>query len=82
MRPREAYFINRHGTFRKEETFNFPEHQKFLKSIKNSSQKMKISEKFSENFISKNFRKSEKSQKSGKSEKSEKIRNFEIFEKP
>ena len=46
MRPREAYFINRHGTFRKEETFNFPEHQKILKSIKKSLRKVKKSKNF------------------------------------
>ena len=46
MRPRGAYFINTYGTFRKEETFNFPKHPKFLKSIKNPFQKMKKSETF------------------------------------
>ena len=45
QRPREAYFINRHTTFCKEQNLNFSEHQNFLKSIKNSSQKMKKSEK-------------------------------------
>ena len=44
-----AYFVNRHNTFWKELNFNFPEHQKILKSIKNPSQKMKKSEKFSKN---------------------------------
>ena len=40
-----AYFVNRHSTFWKEETFSFPKHQKILKSIKNSSRKTKKSEK-------------------------------------
>ena len=46
MRPREAYFINEHTTFCKEQNLNFAEHQKILKTIKNSSQKMKKSETF------------------------------------
>ena len=45
QRPREAYFINRHTTFWKEETFNVSEHQNFLKSIKKSLRKVKKSEK-------------------------------------
>ena len=49
QRPGGAYFVNRHGTFWKEETFSFPEHQKILKSIKNPSQKMKKSEIFLKN---------------------------------
>ena len=28
QRPGGAYFVNRHGTFWKEETFSFPKHQK------------------------------------------------------
>ena len=75
QRPREAYFINRHTTFCKEQTFNFPEYQKILKSIKNSSQKMKKSETFPKisdilknrkfwkfRKISKNFEKIEKTE--------------------
>ena len=44
QRPRKAYFINRHTTFCKELSFNFPEHQKILKSIKNPMRKSKKSE--------------------------------------
>ena len=40
QRPREAYFINKHTTFCKEQNLNFAEHQKNLKTIKNPSQKM------------------------------------------
>ena len=47
QRPMEAYFVNRHTTFCKEQNLNFAEHQFFLKTIKNPSQKMKKSEKFS-----------------------------------
>ena len=39
QRPGGAYFVNRHDTFWKEETFSFPKHQNFLKSIKNSCRK-------------------------------------------
>ena len=39
QRARGAYFVNRHDTFWKEETFSFPKHQNFLKSIKISSRK-------------------------------------------
>ena len=35
----EAYFINRHTTFRNEWSFNFSKHQKFLKSIKKIAEK-------------------------------------------
>ena len=59
-----AYFVNKYGTFWKEENFNFPEHQKILKSIKNPFQKMEKSETFSKIF--ENFEKS----------KNRKIRNF------
>ena len=45
-----AYFVNRHNTFWKELNFNFPEHQNFLKSIKNSSKKTKKSEKNTKNI--------------------------------
>ena len=63
--PGGAYFVNRHSTFWKEETFSFPKHQIFLKSIKKSSRKSKKSEIFSEknrdfskmSEFSKNFRK-------------------------
>ena len=57
QRPRDAYFVNKHNTFWKEETFSFPEHQKNLKSIKNPSQKMKKSEKFSKILENLDFRK-------------------------
>ena len=46
QRPREAYFINKHNTYCKELNFNFPEHQKILKSIKKSMRKSKKSEIF------------------------------------
>ena len=46
QRARGAYFANRHDTFWKELNFNFPEHQNFLKSIKNSTRKLKKSEIF------------------------------------
>ena len=45
QRPRGAYFVNKHNTFWKEETISFPEHQIFLKSIKNSTRKSKKSRK-------------------------------------
>ena len=45
QRARGAYFVNRYDTFWKELNFNFPEHQKILKSIKNSFRKTKKSEK-------------------------------------
>ena len=50
QRARGAYFVNRHGTFWKELNFNFPEHQKILKSIKNSLRKSKKPEIFSKIF--------------------------------
>ena len=55
-KTRGAYFVNRHDTFWKELNFNFPEHQNFLKFIKNSLRKSKKSEnilkksRFFENF--------------------------------
>ena len=57
QRARGAYFVNRHGTFWKEGNFNFPEHPKFLKSIKNSLRKSKKPEIFLK--ILRFFRKSE-----------------------
>ena len=47
QRARGAYFVNRHDTFWKELNFNFPEHQNFLKFIKNPTRKSKKSEYFS-----------------------------------
>ena len=40
------YFINTHNTYCKELSFNFPEHQKILKSIKNPMRKSKKYEIF------------------------------------
>ena len=34
QKARGSYFVNRYGTFWKEENFNFPENQHFLKFIK------------------------------------------------
>ena len=58
QRPGGAYFVNRHHNRWKEEIFSFPKHPKILKSIKNSSRKVKKCEIFSrflQNF--RNFRK-------------------------
>ena len=51
QRPRGAYFVNRHDTFWKELNFNFPEHQKNLKSIKKSFRKTKKSEEKKSKFF-------------------------------
>ena len=47
QRARGAYFVNRYGTFWKEENFNFPEHQKKMKFVKKSLRKSKKCENFS-----------------------------------
>ena len=86
QRARGAYFVNRYGTFWKEENFNFPEHQNFLKFIKKSLRKSKNWDFFFENFHfpPKSWKISFFSKKSKKIEKSRKImilENFQIFEK-
>ena len=45
---RGAYFVNRYGTFWKEENFNFPEHQNFLKFIEKIIEKIGKCEKISQ----------------------------------
>ena len=86
QRARGTYFVNRYGTFWKEENFNFPEHQKILKFIKKSLRKSKKHENFSKIFMffPKIWKISIFSKKSKKIEKSRKItilENFQIFEK-
>ena len=59
------YFINTHNTYCKELSFNFPEHQNFLKSIKKSDEKIEKIWNIFENFDI--FQKSQKFRKFRKS---------------
>ena len=80
QRPRDAYFINRHTTFCKEQNLNFSEHQKNMKSIKNPSKKLKKSEIFLKNHdFFENFRKSRFPRKFPIENRIEKIEIFEKF---
>ena len=80
-----AYFVNRYDTFWKELNFNFPEHQKNLKSIKKSFRKTKKSEKKFENFLfsrkSENFRIFPKKSIENRIEKNRDFRKFSRFRK-